>query len=386
MQVALPPTSYNAALPQGLASEAFLTELMNPYTIPNITAINHNGIRGQYLPLSIEAQMLENLKKRKFGEPFESVNTPAPPSYAPLNNNEASMSAEVLFYYRQLQRNMNQAQHLQQQTGGNEYKNNDISPEDQKSSREKKVTSSSHYRARNAFFMFRGYVSRIQSTTLPKFKSDNSTVALSLARPLSSNTSSLSPATTLPTPPDKVRSLAQTKVSVRCGIIWKSPCLESCKRRECANCRMRRVFRRASNYMKLRHAELECQIEDDPLPKKQKSETIDTKIESTDHVTTHDGDDGDDDGARKLAYMPLEKSFDWDEFERYYYESDLFAWHREEYLGSNGVLDLEELKRVWIENEKWNEQSFLKGARKRMAEVGSPNATNNGGMKTRTKS
>ncbi|KAF9939785.1 hypothetical protein BGZ67_008893 [Mortierella alpina] len=136
-----------------------------------------------------------------------------------------------------------------------------------KSSGTKKLTDSAHYRARNAFFMFRGFVSRLQCTL---------------------------------------------------------PCKSA----------------QASDYLKLRQAHIERRIEF--------------------HAAG-------DDQTGPWADIPLEDTFKWTEFQQLYYESDLFKWHRDNYLGQDGVLDVEGLKRIWVENEQSYEKTFTQAARQRTA-------------------
>ncbi|KAF9180767.1 hypothetical protein BGZ51_005912 [Haplosporangium sp. Z 767] len=75
-----------------------------------------------------------------------------------------------------------------------------------------------------------------------------------------------------------------------------------------------------------------------------------------------------------LTDMTLEDSFNWKEFEQLYYESDLFKWHRDNYLGVDQVLNVEDMKRVWIENEIIYEKAFAETARRRIAQEGPRNA------------
>ncbi|KAG0305664.1 hypothetical protein BGZ98_003774 [Dissophora globulifera] len=79
-------------------------------------------------------------------------------------------------------------------------------------------------------------------------------------------------------------------------------------------------------------------------------------------------------GTDGLARLTLEDSFSWKEFETLYYDSDLFKWHRQEYLGESGAPNLDEMKRIWMDNERNYEKSFLEGARRRIQQDGSRNA------------
>ncbi|OAQ24178.1 hypothetical protein K457DRAFT_142107, partial [Linnemannia elongata AG-77] len=121
--------------------------------------------------------------------------------------------------------------------------------------------------------------------------------------------------TTLYPPPTRRRTRqAQTKVSVSCGKIWSSPCLPTCSPRStgCANCRMRSLFRQASDYLKLRQTEIERLIEFPLLS----------------HGYGY-GSSEEEGGKRRM--LRLEDSFNWKDFELLYPESDLFKWHREYY-------------------------------------------------------
>ncbi|KAG0001365.1 hypothetical protein BGZ65_003549 [Modicella reniformis] len=89
-----------------------------------------------------------------------------------------------------------------------------------------------------------------------------------------------------------------------------------------------------------------------------------------------------------LARMTLEDALDWNEFKQLLSDPiigglarndprgihsigksssncDLFLWHREAYLGDDGILDLE--------NEERYEKSFIEGAKKRIFQDGSKN-------------
>ncbi|KAK3832291.1 MAG: hypothetical protein JOS17DRAFT_790355 [Linnemannia elongata] len=314
----------------------------------------------------------------------------------------------------------------------------------------KKITDCAHYRPRNAFFMFRGFVSHIHTYIHAKqlsssFSSDVSSASFSCTSSSCSMTSIASTTTTVATRPDSDNShrnssdrsddidatltssspyfdfptpysdiqqrqqglhlslhlppttsiqsqntspteattteitaatrtttttlsphpsrrrtrQAQTKVSVSCGKIWSSPCLPTCSSRStgCANCRMRSLFRQASDYLKLRQTEIERLIE---FP-----------------LLSHGHELSEEEGGRGMM-MRLEDSFNWREFEMLYPESDLFKWHRE-YLtvhdNENGdneglVLDVEEMKAIWMENELAYEKAFSEGARKRITQEG----------------
>ncbi|KAF9086362.1 hypothetical protein BGX23_008939 [Mortierella sp. AD031] len=294
----------------------------------------------------------------------------------------------------------------------------------------KKTTDCAHYRPRNAFFMFRGFVSHLQthlhakqlsaSSSSPTTSScsmtsaspdiidnspDSSSTSFSYSplfdpSPTQSDTRphfmslSLPPASHSstaiqppPTPsPSPLRATAttkttttstgprrrqvQTKVSVSCGKIWSSPCLPTCGLGGCANCRMRSLFRQASDFLKLRQTEIERQIEfplshQNDMWGNEKAEGEEMKG-NKDTVGT----------MVMMTRMRLEDSFNWKEFEQLYYHSDLFKWHRDIFLKDNdtndnnnmgAVLDIEEMKAVWMENELAYEKAFSEGARKRIA-------------------
>lgn len=163
---------------------------------------------------------------------------------------------------------------------------------------------------------------------------------------------------------------------------------------------MRSLFSQASDYLKLRQTELERRIEfsegsndhydHQQLPSPIAYSAQENSSESVPSPLTSNksGSNSEDDGGTKgkekyeatdpsiggLARMTLEESFNWKEFQQLYYESDLFKWHREAYLENDGMADLDEMKRIWIENEKCYERSFIEGARKRFQQDGSKNA------------
>ncbi|KAG0004035.1 hypothetical protein BGZ65_001039 [Modicella reniformis] len=124
--------------------------------------------------------------------------------------------------------------------------------------------------------------------------------------------------------------------------MWKGECSKPCVKVNCADCRMRLLFHQASNNLKPRYAEIE------------------RRIKSSGDVgdTWHDYDNAD--------------PFNWKEFEQLYYESYLFKWHRDAYL-EDGILDLEEMKRIWMEKEKSYEKSFIDDAKKRISQDESKN-------------
>ncbi|KAF9362745.1 hypothetical protein BGX34_005573 [Mortierella sp. NVP85] len=239
-------------------------------------------------------------------------------------------------------------------------------PSSPKSGDIKKVTDSAHYRPRNAFFMFRGFVSRIQTNLTPKWRRDSSFLSVHkqpTGHTLPSSSPSLSTIkSTLPRS-RKTPALAQTKVS-------------------------------ASDYLKLRQTELERRIEFSegcsshhdphyhlsltPLHAQGSSNESHynplTGDESGDRTIDEDKHSEPDPSIGRLARMTLEDSFNWKEFQQLYYESDLFQWHREAYLGNDGILDLEEMKRLWVENERCYEKSFVEGAKKRFLQDGSKNS------------
>ncbi|KAF9956918.1 hypothetical protein BGZ65_002354 [Modicella reniformis] len=68
-----------------------------------------------------------------------------------------------------------------------------------------------------------------------------------------------------------------------------------------------------------------------------------------------------------------EEPFSWEKFRQLYYRSDLFKWHRDVYLGDDGILDLEEMKRTWVENEERRKKKFIKAVKKCISEDGSEN-------------
>ncbi|KAF9972908.1 hypothetical protein BGZ65_009549 [Modicella reniformis] len=127
-------------------------------------------------------------------------------------------------------------------------------------------------------------------------------------------------------------------------MMWKGGCFKPCVKGEsCVDHQMRSLFIRASNYLERRYAEIE------------------RRIKSSEDV----GDNG-------HGYDHME-SLNWKEFERLYYESDLFKWHREDYLGDDGILDLEGMKRIWVESEERYEKWFIEVAKKRIFQDGSKN-------------
>ncbi|KAF9999144.1 hypothetical protein BGZ65_005458, partial [Modicella reniformis] len=107
----------------------------------------------------------------------------------------------------------------------------------------------------------------------------------------------------------------------------------------CANCRMQSLFDQASEYLKRRHAEIERRI------------------------------DSEDVGGNSHGY-DYDDPFDWNEFEQLYYRCDLFKWHRDAYLGDDGILNLEGMKLIWMEYEK----SFIEDTKKRIFQNRSKNA------------
>ncbi|KAF9897419.1 hypothetical protein BX616_005637 [Lobosporangium transversale] len=310
----------------------------------------------------------------------------------------------------------------------------------------KKITDCAHYRPRNAFFMFRGFVSRLQQYSGLHYNlhrqqkkgnhdddshsnnKNGSDVALmsSPCSPLASSSpptfslppQSLSPSSpSLPLPAPPLQSLAsaildpgenilpptadtssdfketesvgcgmtQTKVSISCGKIWSSECFEACGPGGCPNCRMRSLFGQASSFLKLRQAEIERQIEFSEsittatLLEKNIPLLSPSSLPSTTKMMNTSISDNDSESQKNtyvaltaghLAIMSLENSFNWEEFTQLYYESDLFKWHRNHYLGTNGVLDLEAMKHVWMENELAYEKAFVEGARKRILQEG----------------
>lgn len=120
---------------------------------------------------------------------------------------------------------------------------------------------------------------------------------------------------------------------------------------------MRSLFRQASDYLKLRQTEIERLIE---FP----------------FLSNGHGSSEEEGGRGRM--LKLEDSFNWREFELLYPESDLFKWHREYYtdhVNENGdnegvVLDVEEMKAIWMENELAYEKAFSEGARKRITQEG----------------
>ncbi|KAK3847194.1 MAG: hypothetical protein J3R72DRAFT_512328 [Linnemannia gamsii] len=315
----------------------------------------------------------------------------------------------------------------------------------------KKITDCAHYRPRNAFFMFRGFVSHIHtylhakqlsassssspthfsascsmtstptliqrpdatenrfncnsgdsttittSTSSPNFlsfsiPSDTHQPHLSLSFSLPPTATTTAQSYSFPPPSTSIsrrRRQAQTKVSVSCGKIWSSPCFPTCRpglglghtnatitTSGCANCRMRSLFRQASDYLKLRQTEIErliefpllsqeyeCEDASEPMPK-MTTTTVMTMTMMR--------------GRRMLTR--LEDSFNWKEFEGLYHRSDLFKWHRDYYTNDNidndnendneVRLDIEEMKAIWMENELAYEKAFSEGARKRIAQEG----------------
>ncbi|KAF8934506.1 hypothetical protein BGZ58_005665 [Dissophora ornata] len=269
--------------------------------------------------------------------------------------------------------------------------NDQPSPHKRKLARTK-VTDSAHYRPRNAFFMFRGFVSRIQSTIRPKPAAATTRTAMTGTVASVITSPSMSPASSLYLPPTKLslfsasdstgrstltsakgQGVAQTKVSVSCGKIWSSECFECCGTGGCANCRMRSLFGQASDFLKLRQTELERQIEfseiDDRHNKLDREANTMPGVDDkgSNELSANSG------GRGGLARLALEDSFNWKEFQQLYYDSDLFQWHRDKYLQSDGNLNLEEMKRVWMENERCYEKVFLEGARRRILQNGSRN-------------
>ncbi|KAG0249687.1 hypothetical protein BG011_009034 [Mortierella polycephala] len=125
----------------------------------------------------------------------------------------------------------------------------------------------------------------------------------------------------------------------------------------------------ASNYLKLRQTEIEHRIE---FPTSPSAMSSDGDRNGSDCNNNHEQRNEVSHGG--LTDMPFEDSFNWKEFEQLYYESDLFKWHRDNYLGVDRTLDIEDMKRVWIENEILYEKAFVETARRRIAQEGSRNA------------
>ncbi|KAF9580680.1 hypothetical protein BGW38_002579 [Lunasporangiospora selenospora] len=266
----------------------------------------------------------------------------------------------------------------------------------------KQVTDSAHYRPRNAFFMFRGFVSRLQSVAQPMVEvgkeKDTSlfeTRLLTRTPPNPRNGNS-NPRVRIRTSAKQHHPLTnsvvprrpgliQTKISVSCGQIWSSDCLVHCGADGCANCRMRSLFEQASNYMKLRQAEIERRIES-----LASANTIQTEnpVDMLEPDMACEMDSRERTADYQIEDKPIELSFNWNEFVQLYQESDLFRWHHEVSdtqslqdersqgwprrrwggLDRNGVLDIAEMKRIWIEKELTYERAFVEGAKKRIAQ------------------
>ncbi|KAF9987487.1 hypothetical protein BGZ65_003374 [Modicella reniformis] len=180
---------------------------------------------------------------------------------------------------------------------------------------------------------------------------------------------------------------------------------------------MQSLFKQASNYLRLRHAEIERRIEfsedvgDNGYNHDQGQDRQGCScprhrrlsLPTPSNARDNDGDNfydpliddkgggGGGDGHEckeeqdenyrlndpiigGLSRMTLEDSFNWKEFQQLYSHSDLFLWHREAYLGDDVILDLEKMKRIWVENEERYEESFIEGAKKRLFQDGPKNA------------
>ncbi|KAF9114685.1 hypothetical protein BGX27_010171 [Mortierella sp. AM989] len=97
---------------------------------------------------------------------------------------------------------------------------------------------------------------------------------------------------------------------------------------------MRSLFWQVSNRLKLRHAEIE-------------------------RLLAHPS-------SKSVLEVSLEEAFDWAEFGRLYELSDLFQWHKDGHLGSGEVLDLDEIREGWLEDERIYEKDYIEVAKIRV--------------------
>jgi len=197
----------------------------------------------------------------------------------------------------------------------------------------KRITDNAHFRSRNAFFIFRGFVSRLQ-------------IEAAAANP------------------DLNRSQAQTKVSMSCGKLWGLPCIEPCTPMEadCVNCRTRSLFLESASNLKHRQEVIQLQLK---FPSSSSSSSSDS---ASNHGEGEDGVEGEAISTRRVMPVSIEDAFDWGEFQELYFQTDLFRWYRERSQTGDTDLDLQEMRRIWIENETNYEKAFIEGAKKRLAQ------------------
>ncbi|KAF9438803.1 hypothetical protein BGZ76_004402 [Entomortierella beljakovae] len=235
--------------------------------------------------------------------------------------------------------------------------------------KDKKPTDSAHYRPRNAFFMYRGLVSKLQSDVRNR--------RLSMDLP-SLTDSLLSTSQSYQDPPDKDASgqqskgLPQTKVSECCGKLWKIECNASCKADRCKNCRMRSLFEKASDFLKLRQAEIERNIQfpvDDEDDEDEDEKKLTCKSKHYPKIK-----DGERSGrsrnlaasSKLLLQLSLENAFNWEHFKELYLTSDLFSWHRDSCPEPKAESNFKNIKEIWLENERIYEMTYTEAARKRI--------------------
>ncbi|GJJ68899.1 hypothetical protein EMPS_01245 [Entomortierella parvispora] len=196
----------------------------------------------------------------------------------------------------------------------------------------KKITDSAHFRSRNAFFIFRGFISRLQTLAA------------------AAN-------------PDLNPSQAQTKVSMSCGKLWGHSCNGPCSLADtdCVNCRTRSLFLESASNLKHRQEVIQRQLKF-PSSLSSSSDSL------AHHGETEDGVGSEATVPRRVTPIRIEDSFDWEEFQELYPQTDLFRWYREKSLTGDMALDVEEMRRIWIENETNYEKAFIEGAKKRIAQ------------------
>ncbi|KAF8986133.1 hypothetical protein BGZ46_009244 [Entomortierella lignicola] len=209
----------------------------------------------------------------------------------------------------------------------------------------KKITDKSHYRARNGYFIFRAFHNRL----FREAKSEISKKAKSSRFASASTQRSSSPISNTMAP--KGKGLTQREVSVDSGKAWKCGCFESCGIGGCANCRMRSLFDRQSNFMKLRQAEIERLIEFPELNSRNSSPG---------------GSQSNVNGSKNTLNMNLEECFNWEEFAMLYESSDLFKQYRETFQNPGEATDYEGIKQTWLRNEIEYEKKFIECAKSRI--------------------
>ncbi|KAG0006593.1 hypothetical protein BGZ80_005212, partial [Entomortierella chlamydospora] len=208
---------------------------------------------------------------------------------------------------------------------------------DQGKKKKKKITDSSHHRARNAFFMFRGFASRL-------FAKEPDPVLLAAAAAAAddesiSNKSSSRPSTVR-------KKMRQTSLSALAAKCWSFVCFKTCGKGGCANCRMHSVFDQSANFLKLRETELERLMMFSIEPGSQNSMGIGSEGSSSDVCTIY---------SKALLDTNPEEFFNWKEFEVLYKTCDQFKYFRENCLAPGEVMELEAFKQIWIKAEREHE-------------------------------